>query len=177
MELYEYGELISILIPEGAHYAAMDSRYITLYRGKPEYGDDGSGEYGWTGDGLLGRISYWKDFIDLDYVTDPDTEKVDWSLLCEEITPKPWDEPRTIQKWAECLDAIVPYDSYSATVDGTRFELWDGIPVYDEEEERWHLGDSRLPHAVFSYPENMVSRFTRKKYEIYKFNVGIPGLE
>ena len=156
MELYEYGELISIFIPTGAKYVAMDKKFIQVFDGKPHIEQINDKSFKWVGAKCLGWVKYWDGFIDLDYITDPVDNKVDWYLACEEVEPKPWDIPRTLQKWAECLDAVLPYDSRFASVDGSKIEFWGKIPFLNEKKGVWEGSGGRLPHAAFSYPRELV---------------------
>lgn len=161
MELLEYGELLSILIPSGARYITIDKDYIKVYREKPVLKQISDKTFKWNGT-CLGWTRYWDGFIDLDYITDHVDGRIDWYLAIEEITPKPWDEPRTLQKWAECLDSVLPYSSHYATVDGGKIEFWANFPSLNSTTGKWEENGGRLPHATFAYPRKMLYTLEKK---------------
>ena len=169
MELFDYGELLSILVPGGAKYVTINKKFIQVFKDKPELEQVTDKTFNWKGF-CIGWTKYWDNFIDLDYITDPVDGKVDWYLASEKITPKPWDRPRDLQVWAECFDAILPYDSRYATVDGNKIEFWGSMPFLNERKGKWEGSGGRLPHAAFSYPKNMILTIDDKKFEEYQFS-------
>lgn len=166
MELFEYGELLSILIPSGAEYVAMDSKYIMAFDRKPTLVRMNKKTYTWRGANCLGWTKYWKNFIDMEPVRNPDDKSIDWLLTCEKVTPRPWTEKKTLQEWAELLDRILPYDSYYATVNHNKLEMWAKVPFY--KNGQWVENGGRLPHATFYVPKGIL---LSEPVAEYKFKV------
>ncbi len=170
MELFEYGELLSVLIPRGGGYVTMDKKYICVFHDKPYLEQINDKSFKWTGAPLMGWIRYWPGFIDMDYITDPVDGKIDWHLACEKINPNPWKEPKGLQMWAECFDRILPYDSRYATVDGTKIEFWSKIPVLNELKGKWEGSGGRYPVCSFSYPREKLLTKDGSRFDYYIFS-------
>lgn len=168
MELFEYGELLGLLVPSGAEYVAMDKDYIYIFGDEPKFRKTDDDSCVWKSDKCLGWMKYWNDFIDLDYITSPDTQRVDWSLALAKVTAKPWKEPRTFQTWAESLDCIDAFWARYATYCNGRMEMWGQEPFLENGE--WKRKDGRRPTATIYAPEDMIL-FRPGEERKYRFSV------
>ena len=171
MELSEYGNIVSLLIPTGAEYVSMDQKYIYFFKTKPIFVKKDGDSFFWEGAECIGWMGYWPGFIDLDYITNPATHQIDWEQSIAEIEPSPWTNPRTFQMWVECLDRVTPYDSRYATFNHGKMEMWGKLPFYENGE--WKRKDNAPPHTTFYASEDMLLFEPGEK--IYKF--GMPVYE